>query len=272
MLEIIMLFLIETISMFYTTLIESKTGEKLALDLADKGYIFNQQAFNECIQKLFQNKTIKNSLFQRLIYFVPIINIIHAKIRQQKIENAVKENEQFNKSLKEMNENEKIFYDNLIEKKQKLCYISFQNFKEEDDEIIAIENNAVKIRKKNVVMLNEPALLPLSYNYEEVLKLNAITKQNLLCGICNNIKLAIIGIPDEIKFDKVYWQNDIHEFNKFNENEQKNAKYLVVPCTDEYQDELNSEINKIIEDREENNFYKNVIPMQKPMKLVRKIK
>ena len=269
MFYIILVILIEIITMTLTGIIISNGIIDAILEIYNNGYKFkldsktnmeNHYNSNEDSKELTaddlndkQNNII--DILNNINLFIPGVNLINALVRNAKLKKEILDKPEIKDMITPMTDNEKKMYSMLTKKFEKLNYACFlSNKKYEEEVLFSIGDGVFLTFDYGLIKLRYDKLLPLSYNLDEVKKLNEVTNLYYKVGKLNERNVAIIGLPiPDFEFKRVMVadeNNSVFDFQELTSEEASKSRFIVYPYTVDKIDEIEKVIEEIKQNRE----------------------
>ena len=239
----------EVISFMAVVHIGSELEYRIMDNLFKDGYKLNPSKIDpNCFDDI--DKKIP-SFVKHVFPFIPGVNIIFQKKLVKDYTNLFRNNEILKKSLVPITDKEKEIYEKIENKSSRYEFVRVAANLNEDMEIVDYKNGCTEIQDNCLYPIEGKRLEPLSYTYNEVIKLSKLVPGKYkLCRI-DNITTAIIGIPEahNEEMKRVHFPNEpydkSHDVMPLTEPEDK--KYVIYPFI-EY-NKLDDGIKEIKEDR-----------------------
>ncbi len=242
--------LIELITILSSCLIKLNISLNKMLSLAKQGYKLDYDTY----EKYLHNSSLKedkNKILNIILLLIPGINLLSSLIYKYQIINEKDPLIEENKIL--MSEKEIKEYNSLKNKYQKMFYNLFMYMEDTNEKDLVFEGTQPIIIDNCLLKLKEQ-LIPLSYNLDEVLKLNNLTNYSYRLGSVDNVNTAIIGIPNgEYKLRRVQYNFDeefiTHDFKEMTLEDAKEKKFVIYLFDN--QEEIKNKVENGIKEIEE---------------------
>ena len=218
-----------------------------------KGYKFK---FDKVTEEQFKDADTSLHIPEKIntiLFLIPGINILFMKFYAYAVANKILHTESIRDGFVELTDKEKEVYSKLDTLFEKINFIDTSFESDIDTEIIGYDKDeGLMIDDPHLYALGIDKLIPLAYTYDEVIKLNKITSNNLkLCNVQGR-NIAIIGIPDENNHEPKHVQflaeNDTKLYDTDEVINPEDKNYLIYPYK-EYT-ELDEGIKQIKKERE----------------------
>lgn len=229
------------------------------LEISKNGYKIDKEALAnfKMTQKKEQNENNKIPSLGLVLMLIPGLNLLLAEISNIIQEKNIMNDPQIKDNIIPMTEEEKEQYKKMETRYQKLIFTAVTVGKKDNEDFFGFVGKRPIMVENEVTALNCDKLIPLSYTFDEVKKLNEVTTNSYRVGKIDGRNIAIIGIPNpDYKINKIKFNlengNSTYVFNAYTDEEAKDKRFLVYPFTNEKIDELEKYIKKIKEFRNYN--------------------
>ena len=246
----------ESSTVIGSRLIEGMFLVDISKKATDKGYKVSKEYIDELTKRIGDedikakrnNKLNLRSIFKKICLFLPVINLISAKVRtSKKVDNWLQEAIE-NEKVIPMTEEEKNNYNSLEKKFEKVVVATSYGKKEKNYD--SIQEDIEKIKEivneinPSCTMRLEYELMPLNYTLDEVKKLNEqFDGSTYMIGEkAGGQNVAVIGIPrtknishvDRITFKTNFKQKYkiTYEYRKLSSEEAKDKTFYVYSYED----------------------------------------
>ena len=267
MFYIILVILIEIITMTLTGIIISNGIIDAILEIYNNGYKFKFKALENHFDSNGDSKQLRDgieknkqsniiNILNNISLFIPGVNLINALVRNAKLKKEVMDIPEVKENMALMTDSEKKMYSMLTRKIEKFKYAYFlSNKKYEEEVLLSIGDGVFLTFDYGCIKLRYDKLLPLSYNLDEVKRLNEVTNLYYKVGKLGGRNVAIIGLPiPDFEFKRVMVADDnnsVFDFQELTNEEASKSRFIVYSYTIDKMDELNKKIEEIKQNREE---------------------
>jgi len=225
---------------------------KSIINLGEMGYKLNENILNEQGEWPF-DKNVNNGFLSKFTYFIPCINMLVAFGLRKNCMESIYLDAEFKNALTPMSQDEQKAFNNASSDLDKIKIITLDmvfNKIQKD-----IQTNMMAIR---CLYVRKEKILPLSYTYSEVMKFSNLSS-NIVFGNSDGRNIALLFGDNSIDFDLISFKNENpsnrFSFEKYSEEESKDKKYLIYPCMNIKDEEINIVLDEIRKERSYNNSF-----------------